>query len=123
MFGRINIFSYLCRDYWFMKRFAFIFSVVLAFAFSSPVRANALWVNGYAAGVVDLQDMEVTISFSQGSIYVSGGEGMILEVVSLTGKKVLEQQIDSPSQKFELNIPKGCYIVKVGKVVRKVSIH
>jgi len=106
-----------------MKRFAFIFSVVLAFAFSSPVRANALWVNGYAAGVVDLQDMEVTISFSQGSIYVSGGEGMILEVVSLTGKKVLEQQIDSPSQKFELNIPKGCYIVKVGKVVRKVSIH
>ena len=70
-----------------MKRFAFIFSVVLAFAFSSPVRANALWVNGYAAGVVDLQDMEVTISFSQGSIYVSGGEGMILEVVSLTGKK------------------------------------
>lgn len=123
MFGRINIFSYLCRDYWFMKRFAFIFSVVLAFAFSSPVRANALWVNGYAAGVVDLQDMEVTISFSQGSIYVSGGEGMILEVVSLTGKKVMEQQIDSPSQKFELNIPKGCYIVKVGKVVRKVSIH
>lgn len=123
MFGRINIFSYLCKDYWFMKRFAFIFSVVLAFAFSSPVRANALWVNGYAAGVVDLQDMEVTISFSQGSIYVSGGEGMILEVVSLTGKKVMEQQIDSPSQKFELNIPKGCYIVKVGKVVRKVSIH
>lgn len=123
MFGRINIFSYLCRDYWFMKRFAFIFSVVLTFAFSSPVRANALWVNGYAAGVVDLQDMEVTISFSQGSIYVSGGEGMILEVVSLTGKKVMEQQIDSPSQKFELNIPKGCYIVKVGKVVRKVSIH
>lgn len=106
-----------------MKKFLFLFITVLTIAFSSPVMASTSVMNSYAAGVLDFQDMEVTISFSQGIIYVSGGEGMILEIVSLTGKKVMEQQIDSPSQKFELNIPKGCYIVKVGKVVRKVSIH
>ena len=29
----------------------------------------------------------------------------------------------SPEQKIELNIPKGCYIVKVGKVVRRVYVR
>ena len=118
-----NLFPTFAEDIVHMKRIVFIFSAVLALAVSMPVRANASVMNGYAAGVADFQDAEVTISFSQGVVYVSGGEGMVLEVISLTGKKVVEQQIDSPSQKFELNIPKGCYIVKVGKVVRKVSIH
>ena len=35
----------------------------------------------------------------------------------------MEEQIASPAQKFELNIPKGCYIVKVGNVVRKISVR
>ena len=47
----------------------------------------------------------------------------MLEVVSLTGRRLLEQQIDSPAQKIELNIPKGCYIVKVGSVVRKIAVR
>ena len=106
-----------------MKKSLFIFSVGLLVAFCVPTVARANTLNDYAAGVMDFQDNEVVISFSQGYLYVSGGEGMTLEVVSLTGKKILEQQIDSPAQKFELNIPKGCYIVKVGKVVRKVSIR
>jgi hypothetical protein len=44
-------------------------------------------------------------------------------VVSLTGKRVMEERISSPAQQIELNIPKGCYIVKVGDVVRKVSVR
>ena len=106
-----------------MKRIVIIVSAVLALALFVPTTANASVSKGYAAGILDFQDDEVSISYSQGSIYVSGGEGLTLEVISLTGKKVFEQQIDNSSQKFELNIPKGCYIVKVGKVVRKVSVH
>ena len=122
-FGGFVFFSYFCNDFMHMKRRVIIVSAVLALTLFAPVTASSSMLKGYAAGVMDFQESEVTISFSQGAIYVSGGEGMTLEVVSLTGKKVLEQQIDSPSPKFELNIPKGCYIVKVGKVVRKVSIH
>lgn len=106
-----------------MKRIIIIVSAVLALALFVPTTANASVLKEYAAGILDFQDDEISISYSQGSICVSGGEGLTLEVISLTGKKVFEQQIDSPSQKFELNIPKGCYIVKVGKVVRKVSVH
>lgn len=64
-----------------------------------------------------------TITYSEGTLLVVGAEGSTLEVVSLTGKRVMEEQINSPAQKIELNIPKGCYIVKVGNVVRKVSVR
>ena len=47
----------------------------------------------------------------------------ILMISALTGKKVMDVKVESPAQKIELNIPKGCYIVKVGKVVRKVSVR
>ena len=106
-----------------MKRFLLVLSITLTSVMLFPASANASAIWNYAAGVMEYQDMEITISYAQGSLCVKGGEGLMLEVISLTGKKVFEQQVDSPAQKFELNIPKGCYIVKVGKVVRKVSIH
>ncbi len=78
----------------------------------------------YSAGVMEvLQEQAVTVTYDKGSLLVSGGEGYVLEVVSLTGKRVLEVKIDSPAQKIELNLPKGCYIVKVGDVVRKISVR
>lgn len=67
--------------------------------------------------------MAVEISYSHGTLFVTDGVGEKVEVISLTGNKVMEVQIESPAQKIELNIPKGCYIVKVGKVVRKVSVQ
>ena len=43
--------------------------------------------------------------------------------VSMTGRAVATYKIDSPVQRIELNLPKGCYILKVGKVVRKVTVR
>ena len=57
---------------------------------------------------------EVSVTYTQGYLYVNDAEGKTLEIVSLTGRKVMEEQINSPAQKIELSIPKGCYIVKVG---------
>lgn len=66
---------------------------------------------------------EVSVTYTQGYLYVNDAEGKTLEIVSLTGRKVMEEQINSPAQKIELSIPKGCYIVKVGSVVRKISVR
>ncbi len=106
-----------------MKRKLLILSAFISFAFLSPATVYSSVLRNYAAGVMDFQESDISISFTQGTLTIIGGEGMILEIVSLTGRKVMEQPIESPAQKFELNIPKGCYIVKVGKVVRKVSIR
>ena len=57
----------------------------------------------------------LTLSFSAPAV-ASAATGYASE-------RLLEQQIDSPAQKIELNIPKGCYIVKVGSVVRKIAVR
>ena len=73
--------------------------------------------------MLPLSAIATSISYAEGVLSVTGAEGHVLEVISLTGKRVLEERISSPAQRFELNIPKGCYIVKVGDVVRKVSVR
>ena len=73
--------------------------------------------------MMPLSAFAASISYANGILSVTGAEGEVLEVVSLTGKRVMEERISSPAKQIELNIPKGCYIVKVGDVVRKVSVR
>ena len=76
-----------------------------------------------APGIEEVSDDDVNIAVSGQSVTVTGAQGQTLEVVSLTGRCVMTVKIDSPAQRIELNIPKGCYILKVGKVVRKVTVR
>jgi hypothetical protein len=57
------------------------------------------------------------------TVEVKGASGLLLEVVSITGRQVANYKIDSPAQRVELNVPKGCYILKIGKIVRKVTVR
>jgi maltodextrin utilization protein YvdJ len=70
----------------------------------------------------DISD-EVTITVNGQMVTISGAQGETLEVISLTGRKIMSVRIDSPAQRIELGVPKGVYILKVGKVVRKVSLR
>ena len=70
-----------------------------------------------------VEQNEPVLTVQNSTVTVTGAVGETLEVVSLTGKSLLTVRIDSPSQRIDLNVPKGCYIIKVGKVVRKVSIR
>lgn len=66
---------------------------------------------------------EITISVNGQWVVINGAQGQTLEVVSLTGRRVMTLKIESPAQRVELNVPKGCYILKIGKVVRKIAIQ
>lgn len=74
-------------------------------------------------GVFEQVDEKITISVNQSTVTVLGASGQTLQIVSLTGNHVASFKIESPAQRIELNIPKGCYIFKVGSVVRKVTIR
>lgn len=73
--------------------------------------------------IEQVDERNISITVNQASVQVTGASGLTLEVVSLTGKRVMTVKIESPAQRVELNVPKGCYILKIGKVVRKVSIR
>ena len=65
----------------------------------------------------------VTINVSESAIQVKNANQMVLEVFNLAGVKVATVKIDSDSKTFTFNdLPKGCYILKVGKTVRKVYL-
>lgn len=94
---------------------------IFALAFSGGLNANAMEPDADVQEQIDGSGINITVS--QSTLNISGASGLTLEVVSLTGRKVATVKIESPLQRVELNIPKGCYILKIGKVVRKVSIH
>ena len=68
-------------------------------------------------------DEDITITISGQTVTISGAQGQTLEVISLTGRRVMATKIESPAQRIDLNVPKGCYILKIGKVVRKVTVR
>ena len=103
-----------------MQKRLLIFALTLPLMTMAPVVAFASSLEAPAAEQVEEQ---ITIQIDQQTVSITGAQGQTLEVVSLTDKVVKTIAIDSPAQRIELNIPKGCYILKVGKVVRKVSIR
>lgn len=68
----------------------------------------------------------VKISVSNNSsqdVRIQNGDGEMLEVYNLVGVRVAVYRIDSCDKTVTLNVQRGCYILKVGKVVRKVFVR
>ncbi len=95
-----------------------LFSLLLTAALPTVVLASEMELFA-----VEQAEPAVGISVSGQSVTITGAQGETLEVVSLTGRKLMSVKIDSPAQRVELNVPKGCYILKVGKVVRKIQVR
>lgn len=70
-----------------------------------------------------IEESAPTMTVEGNIVSINGGGGQILEVVSLTGRAVATYKIEGPAQRIELNLPKGCYILKVGKTVRKITVR
>lgn len=100
-----------------MRRFLLISTIL--FLLAAPVLATGMLMDPTHSAQID----DVSIAVEGRIVTVSGAQGEKLKVVSLTGRLVAEYNIDAPVQRVELNLSKGCYILKVGKVVRKVSIQ
>ncbi len=104
-----------------MKKQLHILSIVALMLLSAPVTASA--ADAEMAPVEQTIDEDITISVNGQWVLINGAQGQTLEVVSLTGRRVMTVKIESPAQRVELSVPKGCYILKIGKVVRKVAIQ
>lgn len=65
---------------------------------------------------------QVTISYVNGVLHITGASGSVVSVYNIVGQKVYEGKIDGNDKRIELNLPSNCYIVKVGTVARKISV-
>ena len=103
-----------------MTKRLLIFSLAGLLVTVSPTAALAAEME---LAAVDQADSQIGISISGAIVSITGAQGETLEVVSLTGRQVMAVKIDSPAQRVELNVPKGCYLLKIGKVVRKIQVR
>lgn len=75
-----------------------------------------------AIEIID-NDFDVpSISIMESTLRVTGANGQVLYIYNVAGVCVQSVKIDGNDKRIELNLPKGCYIIKVGKLVRKISI-
>lgn len=72
---------------------------------------------------IEMSVSDITLTINGGNVHIIGANGEVMEVFNLTGTKVATIRIDSNDKSFALNLPKGCYLIKVGKIVRKISVQ
>lgn len=102
-----------------MRKIVLISTILCLMA--APITATSLFLDPAPAAQVD--GSSITISVEGKTVIVTGAQGKVLQVISLTGNILESYNIESPNERVNLNLTKGCYILKVDKVVRKVSIQ
>lgn len=104
-----------------MKKRLLLSLITLSMMLAVPTYAGA--ADAEMVPVEQSIEDDITITVDGQWVVINGAQGQTLEVVSLTGRRVMTVKIESPAQRVELNVPKGCYILKIGKVVRKIAIQ
>ncbi len=72
---------------------------------------------------VEMTTSGITLTVNGNVVRVSGAQGEVMKVFNLTGAEVSTMRIDGAEKTVTLNLPKGCYLLKVGKLVRKIYIR
>ncbi len=76
-----------------------------------------------AIEILDNEPQGITINVRESVVQIVGANGETLHVYNVAGVRIKSIKIDGDDKRFELNLPKGCYILKVGKTVRKISVR
>lgn len=101
-----------------MKGKLLIIPFVLTVLFTVPVVGNA----ATSIEIIDNEYQNISISVNASTLHVTGANGQMLQIYNVAGMCVMSIKVDGSDRHYDLNLPKGCYIVKVGKTVRKISI-
>ncbi len=106
------------EKYVLMTKYLLKISFLALMLLGTPVMLNA--VTSIEISENDMNTVE--ISFDGSDLYVNNANGLVLSIYNVTGVRVMQTKIEGPAKRISLNLPKGCYIVKVGNVARKISV-
>ncbi len=101
-----------------MKRKLLVIPFAIALLLSIPSVSYA----ETAIEIIDNDYQEIMISVNASKLHVTGASGETLYIYNVAGVCVMSIKVDSADRYYDLSLSRGCYIVKVGKTVRKISI-
>lgn len=86
----------------------------------SPLTSHA----GNAIEIIEIENdlQDVTVTIDGNDLHVVNALGETLQIYNVAGVCVETIKVDGDDKHYNLDLAKGCYIVKVGKIVRKISI-
>ena len=71
---------------------------------------------------IENEQLPVTVSVVGNTINAKNAQNLVMEVYDITGTKVAAIRIESNDKTYELSVPRGCYIIKIGSMARKVYL-
>jgi hypothetical protein len=106
----------------FLRYFFSLFCVGALFGAPQVCAASAEVVEGPSEQMMTAAQTEVSITLRGNQLRVTNANGLTVEVYNITGVKVFVHRVDGDDRTFTLTAERGIYIVKVGKVVRRVTL-
>lgn len=106
----------------FLRYFFSLFCVGALFGAPQVCAASAEVVEGPSEQMMTTAQTEVNITLRGNQLRVTNANGLTVEVYNITGVKVFVHRVDGDDRTFTLTAERGIYIVKVGKVVRRVTL-
>ncbi len=97
---------------------SFLFALTAATIFAAPVE-EALPLPSSAEAQAGA---EIVLSVRENQVRVQHADGLTLTVYDIAGVKVATYRIDSEDKTLTLHLTRGIYIIKVGKVARRINI-
>lgn len=105
-----------------------IYYIILALGLmGAPVVAHAMPAveiieNDYDGQKGGISLRVTTEGNGQARLRVTNATNQTILIYDISGAPIKKIKVDGPDKIYELSLRKGCYIVKVGNVVRKVSV-
>lgn len=65
---------------------------------------------------------DILITTKNNQVRVQNAEGLTLDLYNVAGVKVATYRVDSDDKTITLNLNRGIYIAKVGKVARRINL-
>lgn len=102
-----------------MKRILIMMTLGFMLGMSGEMKAQDI-----QRTTIEQEQKEVVITVSESNVHIKNADKAVMEVYNMAGVKIASYRVDSPEKTIELgHLPKGCYILKIGKVARKVYLH
>ncbi|MBP3227847.1 MAG: T9SS type A sorting domain-containing protein [Bacteroidaceae bacterium] len=100
-----------------------LFRILLfIFLLGTPTLVSATPADAPACSSATETQSDIKITVRGTNLRVTGAAGQTLEIYSVTGARLKSVKISANEETVSTGLARGCYIVKVGDVVRKINL-
>lgn len=101
-----------------MTRLLLAVTLLLAISLATPMSA---WAESESPAAQQASQ-EVEIVLRGNVLRIVGANGLDAKIYNLAGVCVMAFKVEGNDRHYDINLRKGCYIVKVGNTARKVFV-